>query len=216
MPQNFYQPVTKPYDPKQRLVGAIVLLFIIFILYGIFKLLLGIEGGKFVMPSEPETIITTANNWQDNQNAIYVTYRLPQRFIFLGLNGNPLQEKLYQEEKVTEKQSFHKKIEPDIVTNQSSVFVSTKAPELSLDICEINRGETQWYVQAASFKNEINAQRLVQQIKIAKIAPTACIIHTKNRWYLVHLPLETDYYIIQYQHEQLYKLLNLKGLIRKL
>jgi cell division septation protein DedD len=235
MPQhNFYKPVTvtDPYDPKQRLVGAIVLFIIILIIYGILKLLLGMSDGKFVIPSESETIIIEENS-TENQQSDSISYSLPQNFVFLDLNGKPLQEEFYEAEETTktisqfkinkskdneaiEEQEFPNE-EIELKEEKNSLITATKSPaELALDICAIKTNEKQWYVQAASFKTEKYAQRIVQKIKQTKLVLEACIIKSRNGWYLVHLPPETDYYRVQYQLEQLYQLLHLKGLIIKL
>ena len=232
MPQNFYKPVTvtEPYDPKQRLVGAVVLFIIILIIYGILKLLLGMSDGKFVIPSEPETIIIEENRNQNQQYDSAHNYVLPQQFVFLDLNGKPLQDEFYEievEETPAKSQNkFHisnnnEELEepespPIGVTEEKSSLITTNSPKPVLDICAFNTNEKQWYVQAASFKLKKNAQRLVQKIIDAKIALEGCIIKSRNGWYVVHLPPETDYYIVQSQLEQLFHLLHLKGLIRKL
>jgi cell division protein FtsN len=226
---NFYKPttVTEPYDAKQRIVGAVVLFLIILFSYGILKLLLGMSDGKFVILSEPETIIIDENRIETKPDA-FSTYSLPQRFVFLDLNGSPLQEEVYEAEE-TEEKIIHKfKVnktpeetlaEPESITEipeENNSLTIKKPPEPALDICAINTSEKQWYVQAASFRTEKYAQHLVQKIKVAKLALDGCIIKSRNGWYVVYLPPETDYYIVQSQLERLYQLLHLKGLIRKL
>ncbi len=232
MPQNFYKPVTvtEPYDPKQRLVGAVVLFIIILIIYGILKLLLGMSDGKFVIPSEPEKIIIKENRTKNQQHDSVQNYVLPQQFIFLDLNGKPLQDEFYEieveETPAKSQKQFHisnnnEELEepespPIGVTKENSSLITTNSPKPVLDICAFNTNKKQWYVQAASFKLKKNAQRLVQKIIDAKIALEGCILQSRNGWYVVHLPPETDYYIVQSQLEQLFHLLHLKGLIRKL
>lgn len=223
---NFYKPVTmiEPYDPKQRLVGAFVLFLIILLIYGILKLLLGMEYGKFVIPYEPKTIITTENFIEDKQDASNI---LPKSFIFLNLNGSPLQEEFYEEveaEIINDEPNVNEVIneaieEPETIIpeEKSSLIAVTELSEPTLDICEINADSEQWYVlQAASFKNEQRAQHLVQKIKEAKLALDGCIIQSRNGWYAVRLPPETDHRIVQYQYKRLYQLLRIKGLIKKI
>ncbi len=222
MPHNSYKPVTvkEPYDPKQRIVGAVVLFLIILIIYGSLKLLLGMENGKFVIPSKPETetIIEIKQTG---------AYNLPQKFVFLNLNGNPLLQDSYEAEEIPEKIKVNQKNETK--EENISLIAVTKSPETEeveetekaeklnpVDICTINLEKKQWYLQVASFKDEKKAQNLVQEIKKAKLLPKGCIIFTSNGWYAVHLPPETDYSIVQSQLKRLYKLLHLKGLIRKI
>ncbi len=214
-PHNSYRPVTvtEPYDPKQRLVGAVVLFLIILFIYGILKLLLGMSDDKFLIPPKLETIIID-EKLTENQSASR-TYSLPQQFVFLDLNGSPLQEEFYETEEEIEEIEVPEEIK--VKEEKASLIAVTKPQEPALDICTINTGEKQWYVlQAASFKKEQRAQHLAQKIKDAKIAPEGCIIKSSNGWYAVHLPPETDYYIVQSQLERLYQLLRLKGLIRKI
>ncbi len=227
MPHNSYKPVTmtEPYDPKQRLVGAVVLFIIILIIYAILKLLQGMDDGKFVIPSKPETeTITEIKQTGD--------YNLPQKFVFLNLNGNPLQQDSYEAEEIPEKIKVNKENnveeelevseETELKEDKSSLIAVTKSLEAEaeaeeeIDICKINLEKKQWYVQVASFKLEKNAQNLVEKIKKTKLVPKGCIIFTSNGWYAVHLPPETDYSIVQSQLKRLYKLLHLKGLIRKI
>jgi cell division protein FtsN len=211
-PHNSYRPVTvtEPYDPKQRLIGAVVLFLIILFIYGILKLLLGMSDDKFLMPPKPETIIINEKLTENKSTSR--TYSLPQQFVFLDLNGSPLQEEFYETEEEIEEIEVPEEIK--VKAEKASLIAVKNSPEL--DICAINTDEKQWYVQAASFKTEQRAQHLAQKIKDAKIAPEGCIIKSSNGWYAVHLPPETDYRIVQYQHKRLYQLLHLKGLIRKL
>lgn len=219
---NSYRPVTvtEPYDPKQRLVGAVVLFLIILFIYGILKLLLGMSDGIFVLPPEPKTLIIN-EKWTKDQSASR-TYSLPQQFVFLDLNASPLQEEFYEadeaeEERITEEPNnaeLEVAEERKVKAENASLITVTNSPELN--ICAINTGEKQWYLQAASFKTEQRAQHLAQKIKDVKLAPEGCLIKSSNGWYAVHLPPETDPRIVQYQYKLLYQLLHLKGLIRKI
>jgi len=212
MPHNSYKPVTvtEPYDPKQRIVGAVVLFLIILIIYGGLKLLLGMDNGKFVIPSKPETENSTENKQTGD-------YNLPQKFVFLGLNGKPLQDVVYEEESQEESQE-----EIEVKEEKTSLIAVTKSPEYEpeyepvLENCTINLAKKQWYVQVASFKLEKHAQDLVQKIKKVKLVPEGCMIFSSNGWYAVHLPPETEYSIVQSQLKRLYQLLHIKGLIRKI
>ncbi len=196
MPPNIRRTVTEPYDPKQRIVGGVVLFLLVLLIYSILKLLLGFSSvpeGEYVLsaplkdelPSEaapPDNqtqtpqLLPTANNTPAPRKTTY--HRLPQEFVFLDLNGDPMQ------------------------------------PENNLMDPFAQPGK--WYVQAASFKSETGAQRLAQKIKAKNIASEAHVVRTSNGWYAVRLPPQTDHGMAKQQYRKLRRLLYLEPVIRKI
>lgn len=193
--RNIRRPVSEPYDPKQRLVGGVVLFVLMLIIYGILKLLLGFSSvpeGEYQlsapMQDEVANIAVTSTNQPPSsannttsRTSQAKTHRLPGIFVFLDLEGNPMQKEVYQS-----------------------------------DSYQTLGGDEKWYVQAASFKDEERAQRLVKQIKDKNIASEVHIVPSSNGWYVVRLPPQSDHDLVQQQYQQLYHLLRIEGRIKKL
>jgi hypothetical protein len=200
MPPNIRRSATEAYDPKQRIVGGVVLFLLVLLIYSILKLLLGFSSvpeGEYVLsaplkdeelPSEaaaqpdtqtqtPQFLPTAANNTPAPKKT--TTYpHLPQEFVFLNLNGDPMQ------------------------------------PENRLREPFAQAGK--WYVQAASFKSETGAQRLAQKIRAKNIASETHIIRTSNGWYAVRLSPQNDHGMAKQQYRKLRRLLYLEPVIRKI
>ncbi|NJO14930.1 MAG: SPOR domain-containing protein [Thioploca sp.] len=150
-PRNVRRPITEHYDPKQRIVGGIVLFLLMLLIYSLLKLVLGfsyVPEGRFEIgaPLTAE-ILSSANGLNKTQTLAatdssiaspQINYPLPSKFVFLDLKGNPMQKEVYQ---------------------------ATTSAE-SAEIYTANSGEGKWYVQAASFREEALAQNLVQKSKI--------------------------------------------------
>jgi hypothetical protein len=186
--RNIRRPVTDTYDPKQRIVGGVVLFLLMLFIYSVLKLVLG-----FSAPEKFE--IDNALNFENfnreggslidaAQTAQMVRHHLPEGFVFLDLKGNPMQPE-----------------PPSVKFDLDDPF----APD----------GEDKWYVQAASFKTEERAQRLVQQIKTKHIAKEVHVVPS-GEWYAVRLPPQSERDTVRQQYRQLHRLLRLQGQIKKI
>ena len=197
---NVRKSVTEPYDPKQRIVGGIVLSLIMLLIYSILKLVLGfssVPAGEYTL-SEPlvdevpagvtttSNIVATSSNTRSSQR---VSYRvpIPQKFVFLDLKGNPMQ--------------------PEDVS-QSGTLLAGVYNSVG------NRGK--WYVQAASFRKAHLAKILMQKIKNKKIADMVHVVETSNGWYAVRLQPQADKTIVRQQNRKLRSTLGLKGVVKQI
>ncbi|RKZ37462.1 MAG: hypothetical protein DRQ49_12550 [Gammaproteobacteria bacterium] len=189
---------TESYEPKQRIVGGVVLFLIMLLIYSSLKLVLGFSSAptKFEIdaPLDIERIVTVEEQGspisiapmtsttpvQLSQNQYQ---RLPGGFVFLDLNGKPMEPEVYQE------------------PPQGNPF---------------DTNEEKWYVQAASFRDQEKAQIFVQKIKDKNIASQAYIIPSKNGWYGIRLPPQSDRDSARQQNQQLRRLLGARGMIKKL
>lgn len=198
--QNTRRLMTETYDPKQRLVGGIVLFLIVLFIYSILKLLLGISsavGGKFEIgeelreePREVTETTTTASpgepNHSGSSHSINRVLRLPKTFVFLNINGEPLQKESWQ------------------AVTSNGKEISAKSDE-----------DKNWYVQAASFRDEERANQLAQKIKDKNIVPATVVVKSGNGWYSVRLPPQADRDVAEKQRKQLNSQLRLKAEVKK-
>lgn len=203
MPYNIRRPVSDSYDPKQRIVGGVVLFLIMLLIYSVLKLILGFSSvppqGKFGLGTplgDEIDRIESATPADDPQSATaqtaQPTRRLPQGFVFLDINGRPMQREAYQPSSET-----------------------TTVAAINAEAYETPQDGKYWYVQAASFKTEDRAHRMVEQIKAKNIAATANITQ-KGDWYVVRLPPQDDPVAAEQQKLQLRRLLKVHGKIRKI
>jgi hypothetical protein len=191
---NIRRPSTEPYDPKQRIVGGIVLFLLMLFIYSLLKLVLGLSNDidASYLPERSEAIngkssLTDEVTHLQKKLTSNQRHLLPRGFVFLDLKGKPMQ--------------------PDLPVPKD------KSDERN--IFEPN-GEERWYVQAASFKNEGPAQRLVEKIKAKGIVEEVHIIQTTNKkWYMVRLPPQTEYSSIVKQQRQLRTLLGIRKTMTK-
>jgi cell division protein FtsN len=153
---NIRRPSLDTYDPKQRIVGGFVLFLLMLLLYSVLKLVLGISSGgeHIVLPERRPDEVATEIAGGDNQPATTAvatntkptkSHRsLPQGFVFLDINGNPISEETTQPEETT-------------INNDAS-------PDSS--------SSNGWVVQAASFREEEKAQALLEKLKVKGITAT--------------------------------------------
>jgi len=189
---------TEQYDPRQRLVGGIVLFLMMLLIYGILKLLLGLSApDKFaidkVLEFEHFSIVSSedvpdAPDAPNTNTQIAKKFKtiIPEKFVFLDLSGNAMRPE-------------------DAIAK----------PPISTDDLYSSIGEERWYVQVASFKDRSRAQDLVKQIKAKNISSEVHIIPTGS-WFAVRLPPETDYNIAQKQKNQLRRSLSVKPKVNKI
>ncbi len=161
------------YDPKQRVVGALVLFVIIFLIYGFLKIMLGFsvpEDFTIDAPLDIERAAASANTKEGISTSGSSSYApsiqkrpLPVGFVFLDLDGKPLQKEIYQ-------------TPPPVVNNK--IFESN--------------GTERWYVQVASFGQKSAAQKLSNEIKSKQVVSEVYIIRSTNSngytYYAVKLP----------------------------
>jgi hypothetical protein len=199
-PRNVRRTITEHYDPKQRIVGGIVLFLLMLLIYSLLKLLLGfsyVPEGRFEIGAPLTTEILNRSSGADQTSTLPSTdgaitpapkpYPLPSGFVFLDLQGKPMQKEVYQ-------------TTPS--TDSTEIYTAS--------------GEGQWYVQAASFRDEDLAQRLVQKIKDNHIANDAHIIQSSNGWYAVRLPPHNEQQMVKQQYRQLRNILDINGMIKKI
>jgi cell division protein FtsN len=201
MPQNVRRNVTEPYNPKQRLVGGIVLFLLMLFIYGSLKLVLGFSlGSEDKYKLSPALEIEETSTETDSENGtlalstskprssqIKSSYLMPEQFVFLDLNGKPME--------IVPMVVHQEKIDPDKLFEQGV-------------------GDERWYVQVASFKEEESAQRLIEKIKTKNIADKAYIFHRGN-WYAVRLHPTTQDSANQ-QKRELRRRLRLRPIIREI
>jgi hypothetical protein len=204
--RNIRRQVAEPSDPKQRIVGGIVLFLLILFIYSFLKLVLGFSSTpqRFELnaPLQTEQYPTAENSngepSRGNMNMLVAeavhpvtssadNQRLPQKFVFLNLQGKPMQPEVFQ----------------------------TVKPATAEAIYTAAAGEDKWYVQVASFKDEDSAQRLVAKIKGSNISPEVHIIQRKG-WYGVRLPPQEDKNVVHQQNRQLKTVLQIKGEVKKI
>jgi hypothetical protein len=141
------------YDPKQRLVGGVVLCLIILLIYFIFKMLIGLSvsaahDGRYKLASarEDEVIKATTSSettrrvvGNDGVSTVTLPAKplrpLPLSFTFLDLDGNPMGKELLA-------------IEDDTANNAK------------------NTAETAgWVVEVASYRTEKPSKKLIEKLK---------------------------------------------------
>lgn len=197
-PRNVRRPITDHYDPKQRIVGGIVLFLLMLLIYSLLKLVLGFSSvpeGRFEIGAPLTAEILSSPSGLDKKQPLRatdssmasppITYPLPSGFVFLDLKGNPMQKEVYPAAGAAE-------------------------------IPTTTGGQDKWYVQAASFKEEALAQNLVQKIKDNHIATEAHIVQSSNGWYVVRLPPQSEQEKVKQQYKQLRDVLRIHGIIKKL
>jgi len=140
--RNVRRMVTDPYDPKQRIVGGIVLFLLMLLLYVILKIMLSLftvrESNYTLHEALPDEILMEQMEVSmsiDNRPTTQTNKRVPAGFVFLDLSGNPMQ------------------------TNDGNVQT-----DIAATLPTTSTGEN-WVVQIASFKENNRAQDLVQQLK---------------------------------------------------
>ncbi|OQW95313.1 MAG: hypothetical protein BWK79_02840 [Beggiatoa sp. IS2] len=187
---NIRRPLNEQYDPKQRIIGGIVLFLLVLLLYSFLKLVLGISAGSEGAYRLPEPLPSevgsdgkvTAN--PNTQTAIRQPVLLPKDFVFLDLNGNPMQRETF-------------------VQDNSAIEEPSTAT-----------GNKKWYVQVASFKEEERAQALAQKIKDRKIA-TEVTIEKSNDTFIVRLPVQDSADAAKQQKSLLSKKLNIRAKVKE-
>lgn len=165
--RNVRRMVSDSHDPKQRIVGGIVLFLLVLLLYGILKLVLSFfavgESNYKLHEPLPDEVLTNQEAEGTNTDTTQIArlnQRLPQKFVFLDLNGNPMQAE------------------------------TVGLPDSSVEIVpETNPTGEKWVVQIASFKENSRAESLVQQLKDKGMEAEIAKI---GNWYTVRLLPQAD------------------------
>jgi hypothetical protein len=178
------------YDPKQRLVGGIVLFLLMMLLYYLLKAVLGISttGADYALsealpdelnrPQLGQMILNTKHPTTTADDKQQPLAKITQ-FEFLGLNGQPVDSKTVQE----------------------------NAP---LDDWDLYQGR--WYVQAASFKEKNRADIFVEQL--AGVRLKGKIIQSGS-YYIVRLEPQNSREEVKQQLDILRSKLRVKGIIKE-
>ncbi|OUD14156.1 hypothetical protein TPSD3_07430 [Thioflexithrix psekupsensis] len=186
------------YDPKQRVVGGVVLFLIMLLIYSLLKLLLGVSSASdaayALREALPDEILSgqgaaTGSPALTTGAAQQNTKALPSGFVFLDIDGKPMLgrgQAMEDEQYVTDNNQV------------SSTSVSLTG--------------THWIVQASSFREESRADRLVEQLKDKGLDAE---VHRIGDWYTVRLTPQGERKEAEKQLRQLKNLMGLNGLIKK-
>ncbi len=191
---------TETYDPKQRIVGGIVLFLIMLLIYSLLKLLLGIstppEGTYTLRAPLPDEVALMANQNGTGTPSLTTSAAnqggrpLPTGFVFLNIDGNPM-----------------------VGSGNTASGQPYTPSESSISSSNLPLNGPYWIVQASSFREESRAERLVEQLKDKGLDAE---IHKIGNWYTVRLAAQADREGAERQLRQLKNLMNLKGLIKKI
>jgi cell division septation protein DedD len=210
---NTRRTATEIYEPKQRITGGIVLFLIMLLIYSILKIVLGFssapENFRIAAPLDIEriNIIEAPLTPIPSSNTIATPKQTPKQATTI-IPSQPPQ---------VEYRLPSKFVFLDLNTNpmQQEFYQEEEKP-----VEPKQEGEKKWYVQAATFKTEEQAENLVQQIKDKNIASEAEIVLSTNKngtkWYIVRLPPQSDHGEAREQNKQLRRRLRIRGAIRKL
>jgi len=184
----------EPYDPKQRLVGGIVLFLLMMLLYYLLKAVLGISSSGVdyalsqALPNEinrpqlGQIILNAGNdNFDDTMNPeVRERYKNITQFEFLGLNGEPLDHK-------------------------------TKQQTTSLNKWDLD-GSFKWEVQAASFKDKERAEVFMRQLKRIRLKSRMI---KSGRYYIIRLEPQKTRNEAKQQVQLLRSKLRVRGIIKE-
>jgi len=190
---NIRRTITITYDPKQRFVGGIVLFLIMLLIYSTLKIVLGFSGApkefKISAPLDIEKIAAlegseTAMSRNTSSRDFQTSARLPSGFVFLDLDGKPMQPEVYQEEEPLA-DPFEMVGEEKWYVQAASFRDKDKADEFAQKIKNNNiaskvyvtlKGE--WYAVRLSPENERRIAR--QQVRQLRRLGTKAIIKRLN------------------------------------
>ncbi len=211
---NTRRTATEIYEPKQRITGGIVLFLIMLLIYSILKIVLGFssapENFRIAAPLDIEriNIIEAPLTPIPSSNTTATPKQTPKQTPTTIIPSQPPQVQYRLPSKF---------VFLDLNTNpmQQEFYQEEEKP-----VEPKQEGEKKWYVQAATFKTEEQAENLVQQIKDENIASEAEIVLSTNKngtkWYIVRLPPQSDRGEAREQNKQLRRRLRIRGAIRKL
>jgi cell division septation protein DedD len=202
------------YDPKQRIVGGIVLFLLMLLVYFMLKLLLGVSatGADYRMraplPDEtaaraesaeasgeqPTTATAGANPRtpaaaERDQAAQTVSALIASGFVFLDLNGKPM-------------------------SGGAQLPASGAAAEDPASAAAADK-DKRWAVQAASFRQKERAEKFAKQLKDKGMEAVVTKTVNKNNeeWFVVRLPTQPTRRAADQQLTQLRQKTGKKGII---
>jgi|WetSurMetagenome_2_1015567.scaffolds.fasta_scaffold106646_2 cell division septation protein DedD len=185
------------YDPKQRAIGAIVLILLMILLYAVLKAILGISGGtayalRAPLPDEIKNSSQPIDSSSDPNSKF--KYPLINRFVFLDLNGKPMSSN-------SETATTTMDDEDDDENSEEETNNTSKKPEKGA-----------WYVQVASGKDKERAEKLANELTEKKF-PAEVI--KSGEWYRIRLKPQDSKEAAEQQLSKLKKERGLKGQLRK-
>ncbi|ALG66690.1 SPOR domain-containing protein [Beggiatoa leptomitoformis] len=182
--------ITDAYDPKQRIVGGIVLFLLMLIIYFFLKVVLSvgvsdIEGTYRLHAALPDEVVTANNTGQPTSATVTTNSRtLPTHFVFLGLDGNPITKEDSQQ------------------AAQATETISAELPKTGF-----------YYVQAASFREEARALALVNKLREKSLEAEVAKV---GDWYTVRLLPQESRRVAEQQLRQLRdRPLSIRGQIKQ-
>lgn len=196
---NIRHSPSEVYDPKQRAVGAIVLILLMILLYALLKALLGISGGtayalRAPLPDEIKNGTQPSDNIVDS-NSKY-KYPLINKFVFLDLSGKPMSSN-----SETTAATMDDEDDDENAEEETTSKTTNKKPE-----------KGSWYVQVASGKDKDRAEKLANELTEKKF-PAEVV--KSGEWYRIQLKPQETKEAAEQQLKQLKKEKGLKGQLRK-
>lgn len=187
------------YDPKQRAVGAIVLILLMILLYALLKTLLGISGGTAyaLRAPLPDEIKSGAQPSDNNDINAKFKYPLINRFVFLDLNGKPMSSSTETAAETMDDEDEEENSEETTKENKTK---------------KADKGDKKWYVQVASGKDKDRAEKLANELTEKKL-PAEVV--KSGEWYRIQLKPQETKEAAEQQLKLLKKEKGLKGQIRK-
>ena len=188
---NIRRPPPEVYDPKQRVVGGIVLTLILLLIYLILKTLLGISstGAAYALRAPlPDEVAREAGRALPGEEppaagGPATPYPIATSFAFLDLNGKPMQEGALPTEQISD----------------GALGDAAKGKR--------------WAVQAASFREKDRADRFVQQLRDKGFESS---VNKSGDWYAVRLLPQTERRVAEQQLLTLRQKTGKKGMLVEL
>lgn len=219
MAQNIRRSISDSYDPKQRIVGGIVLFLLMLLLYLVLKIILGISSSlhdnSYILREqifEEPTLSDIYEETTDKQKT--------------DVPSVPVSNSTDSVNTGTENNSSAVKVpnKPNRLLPGGFVFLDIKGNPMQTETYQTTEQGpqkteptptegTRWVVQAGSFFAEDRAQRMVEELK--GIGVNSEIVKI-DKWFTVRLIPQRDRREAEQQLRQLRQTKNIKGLIKKI
>ncbi|MEM7349104.1 MAG: SPOR domain-containing protein, partial [Chloroflexota bacterium] len=184
------------FDPFQRFVGGVVLVILMMLIYVILKALLGIsstgvpyQGIGIAQPDEvliDDSLAMGSPDPEGSKPTISPALAV-NKFVFLDLDGSFMSED---------------SISPSRIQGENTIEVAFD------DIDESKR----WFVQAASFKEQQQADTLIKRLQDGGFDATSVKV---GRWFAVRLMPQEDRQKATRQLKQIRRQFGLRGQIKE-
>jgi hypothetical protein len=188
------------YDPKQRLVGGIVLFLLMMFLYLILKAVLGISSTgaaaalRTPFPDHAQaggiSTFVPGGSTDSPGKEVKLKYPLLEKFIFLDQNAKPMG-----------------KGSADL--GFAAGASTEEGAEASADNSAASASMGNFIVQVASFKETSRAERLVENLKTSGMEAS---FSKSGNWYVVNLAPEKDRRVAE-QHLRTLRGMGIRGII---